>query len=125
MSVAVVECWVAPDVPVMVTVYVPAGVPEAFAPLGNPPLQPLMKAVSPTSSANATGLARRIGFLRANTKQRSAVPRASEVNVKLGGRGLGNVGNVVASVLAVVVMVSVELADSSPGETDGGLKLAV
>src|SRR5438874_12393084 len=113
MSVAVVECWVEPDVPVMVTVYVPAGVPEAFGPLGNPPLQLLIKAVSPTRSANAKGLARRIGFLRATMKQRSAVPSVSEAKVKLGGRGLGNVGNVVASVLAVVAMVSVELAGSS------------
>jgi hypothetical protein len=123
--VTVVECWIAPLVPVTVTTTVWGALPIP----ANPPLQPTNK-MGAASKVSATSAAVRgranclASFFRCT--KIAAMPKVAMAN-GMSGVGCGGIGSEFELAVAVPakVMVMTVVAPVDPGVTTGGLKVAV
>jgi hypothetical protein len=117
----VTECFTVPDIPFIVTVYVPAGVPGLPVPLL---WAVLLQAASKTTTAVKAPMGRRLGLslrpdLVTSNVQVSTSNRVSHVELK--ALPVGSDGNLpIAEDGAVVDIVTVEVAVLEPGTTEGG-----
>jgi len=131
----VVDCWLAPEVPVTVMLNVPAGVPPPPPPPPPPPLQPEMLSTSSSTRrtrGNAVAARRQRSGRRAEMPKRREATKVAQRSAKAtnqrshgaaSGQGReGDCGAGGTAERAVVEMVSVVEAGFALGVTEVGLK---